>query len=567
MLNTAVEKRLSGLIAWGSLGVTLVVTDRIGTDPVNIGKMLLLVVIAGGCFGLTANSIQGVWRDNRVLLLTLSLFLLISLISVISSDNPWERGFYGAFGRNTGLLTYLALSIIFLSVSMIRTISNLYKIILALLCAGFANLIYCLFASQGIEIFRWNNPYGSILGTFGNPNFISAFLGIFVSVLVGLIASNSINRSIKLYILLLALVSLYAIKETNALQGFIVVATGISIVTFFYLRSIAKNMLIVYAYVSVVALGAILGLLGTLQKGPLASLLYKPSVSFRGEYWRAGLNMGNDNLLTGVGMDSYGTYYRAYRAPSAIIAPGVNVTTDAAHNVFIDIFSGIGIFGLICYLTLLLLVAKASIKLFKGHKTYDPIFVILFTSWFTYQLQSIISINQIGLAVWGWVLGGAIIAYSQIEDRSKQLEKYLTPRDIKNFKKSSKATPVPISAAQALSLFMGLALGLVVALPPFLVDAKTRNAFGGQKGEEIISAVTQWPQDSARMNRAVLAFANSGLGEQAQSIVSIATQKFPSEYSGWYSLFKVSVDGSDEKAKYLQKLHELDPYNPEFAPK
>ena len=126
---------------------------------------------------------------------------------------------------------------------------------------------------------------------------------------------------------------------------------------------------------------------------------------------------------------------------------------------------------------------------------------------------------------------------------------------------------MPISAAQALSLFVGLAIGLAVALPPFLVDAKTRNAFGGQKGEEIISAVTQWPQDSARMNRAVLAFANSGLGEQAQSIVSIATQKFPSEYSGWYSLFKVSVDGSEEKAKYLQKLHELDPYNPEFAPK
>jgi hypothetical protein len=350
-------------------------------------------------------------------------------------------------------------------------------------------------------------------------------------------------------------------------QGFVVTAVGICIVGFFYINSIAKKSWVIPAYVTVIGFSSVLGLLGILQKGPFVSLLYKPSVSFRGEYWNAGLNMGRENLLTGVGMDSYGTYYRAYRSPSALIAPGVNVTTDTAHNVFIDIFSGVGLIGLICYLILLLLVFAASYRLFRANKGYDPIFVGLFTAWFTYQLQSFISINQIGLAVWGWVLGGALVAYSQIENRSKQLEKYLNPTGTHNSKFTSKATAAPISAAKALSLFLGLVFGLVVALPPLLVDAKTRNAFGSQRADEIIGAATQWPQDPARMNRAVLAFANSGLGEQAQLVVEQTIVKFPNEYPAWYSLFKVSLEGSEQKAKYLKKLHELDPHNPEFSPK
>jgi O-antigen ligase len=46
--------------------------------------------------------------------------------------------------------------------------------------------------------------------------------------------------------------------------------------------------------------GAILAILGMLQKGPLVSLLYKDSVSVRGYYWRAGIEMFKDSPLTGV---------------------------------------------------------------------------------------------------------------------------------------------------------------------------------------------------------------------------------------------------------------------------
>ena len=56
-----------------------------------------------------------------------------------------------------------------------------------------------------------------------------------------------------------------------------------------------------------------IALMGALQKGPLTKLIYKTSVSLRGEYWQAGWNMAKEFPLTGVGMDSYGDWYRRAR--------------------------------------------------------------------------------------------------------------------------------------------------------------------------------------------------------------------------------------------------------------
>jgi hypothetical protein len=42
-----------------------------------------------------------------------------------------------------------------------------------------------------------------------------------------------------------------------------------------------------------------------------------------------------------------------------------------------------------------------------------------FTAWTCYQVQSLISINQVGLALWGWILTGALIAYEEQPETSQ----------------------------------------------------------------------------------------------------------------------------------------------------
>ena len=196
--------------------------------------------------------------------------------------------------------------------------------------------------------------------------------------------------------------------------------------------------------------------------------------------------------------------------------------------------------------------------------------MILFATWFTYQLQSFISINQIGLAVWGWVLGGALLAYSSFTDRGEQLERFIPASNEEKYKKAKKgvkAASVPISAAQALSLFIGSILGFLIALPPFLADAKMRQALEGKDVDRIVAQVNAWPIDASRTNRIIIELANSDLISQAQGLAIKSVVDFPSDYASWITLYQLTPTDSNEREVQRAKLHELDPYNPEFAPK
>jgi hypothetical protein len=75
-------------------------------------------------------------------------------------------------------------------------------------------------------------------------------------------------------------------------------------------------------------------------------------------------------------------------------------------------FSSNGGFPLVLiYLTLMVLVVISAVKLLKRSNGFDPAVAGLIAVWIAYQAQSIISLNQLGLAVWGWIISGLIIGY------------------------------------------------------------------------------------------------------------------------------------------------------------
>ena len=46
----------------------------------------------------------------------------------------------------------------------------------------------------------------------------------------------------------------------------------------------------------------------------------------------------------------------------------------------------------------------------------------VFAAWVAYLMQSIVSIDNIGIAIWGWVLGGAVIGISRVRPAAKPEE-------------------------------------------------------------------------------------------------------------------------------------------------
>jgi O-antigen ligase len=330
------ESTLGNVLVWALVAATLLVTPLWSLDPINPIKML--AVSAVGFMGLgvlLANQKALQLGRFKVPLILISGFMVWQLVVLVVSGGEKLQQLFGTAGRNTGFITYLAFSILF-GVAMVASSSVfLNRFLVAALVVGVASLGYGAVQALGGDPFNWVNPYSPVFGFLGNPNFQSSLLGILGAVVFTQLLSGSVKIQFKGAYLVYLLLTVYVIRETASQQGFLVLLIGsaISLGVFVYGKSRALG----YSYLGLAAVGFVVVLIGTLNKGPLASLLYKDSVTYRGDYWRAGWKMTVDNPIFGVGLDSYGDWYRRSRTIEATLRRGPEVTSNAAHNVFLDI--------------------------------------------------------------------------------------------------------------------------------------------------------------------------------------------------------------------------------------
>jgi hypothetical protein len=280
-----------------------------------------------------------------------------------------------------------------------------------------------------------------------------------------------------------------------------------------------------------------------LQKSPWHPILYKQSVTLRGDYWRAGWNITKDNPIYGVGLDGYRDNYRFYRDQLTADRKHTAIV-DSAHNVFLDISTGGGFPLLIIYCALLLLVIISIIKVTRREKVFNPNFAALSGAWLGYQAQSLISINHIGLAIWGWVLSGVIIGYEI------------------NCKKSDSNSEMNNPKSKGIAVPFGLVVGLVISLPLLRADGEFYSTLNSGDVIKIEQNLNQFPQSVTRMNLAAQVFVNSGFPERALVISKKAVKFNPRNFEAWENIYLNPKSDENSKAQVLSKMKELDPFNP-----
>jgi hypothetical protein len=566
MINQVAERTIARVLGIGSAFVAVIVVTGTVTDPVNVTKLFALGGVAAGAFAvLLAFGVKELWDNSKALVILSGFFILASINAVINSDGPLVQNLYGVYGRNTAWITYLLLLMVILSVVVLRRESSFNLLIWGLFGAGFVNVLYCGWTIAFGDFVPWNNPYGNILGTFGNPNFIGAFLGIFAAALIAYILKPGTSLAIRITSSLIFLITVYEIIDSNAIQGRVVVAAGLGIVGFYLVRSKFVGAIAQIGYVVVMAIGGVFALLGALQIGPLTKYIYKTSVSLRGEYWQAGWNMGSEHPLTGVGFDTYGDWYRRLRDTQALVLPGPNTVTNAAHNVPFDVFASGGWPLFITYLAILSLSVIAIVKVTIRAKKYDAIFVTLTTAWTCYQLQSIISINQIGLAVWGWLFGGALIAYEIATRPKKDSESAEIAKGKTTQGRSVKAKQNETIFSSTLLAGIGAVVGLLIAAPPYSADAKWRSALVSQNVQKVEEALVPGylnPMNSSTYLNAVQLLESSKLYDLAYKYALVAIDFNPNNFDAWKVLYLITNSTAEEKARALENMKRLDPNNP-----
>jgi O-antigen ligase len=346
----------------------------------------------------------------RNLTLILGFFAVSSLVVTLLTDFKYVA-IFGDTQRRNGFLTYLSLSIIMIAAALFFRSFNASRIYLTTFFIGVITLVYAILQSSGRDFVNWNNPYNSIIGTVGNPNFAAAVMAIIGVLLFSLAFNSDFHKFYRFSGLIITGILYLVIFLSDARQGLLALTLGIGVFLIIYLFNKSKSLGIAASVVGFFAF--IFALLGMLQMGPLERFLYKPSVSVRGYYWRAGFEMLQDKPLTGVGMDRYGAYFKEVREVGYPLTYGFDITSSNAHNTFIQFFATGGIFLGISYLILNLFIFKRALgglKQATGNKKY--LLAGIFSAWIAFHAQSLVSIDNIGIAIWGWLLGGAIIGIS-----------------------------------------------------------------------------------------------------------------------------------------------------------
>ena len=552
-MQEKVEVILGKLLFWALVSTTLLVTPLWALDPINPIKMLAVSAFAFmGLGALLANQKVLALGRYKLSLILMGSFLTWQIVVFAVSGGEKLQQLFGTTGRNTGLITYLAFSILFVVSMVASNAAFLNRFLLASLVVGVASLGYGVIQALGGDPFDWVNPYSPVFGFLGNPNFQSSLLGILGSIVITQLLSSAVKLQIKGAYLVYLLVTLYVIKETDSQQGFLVLITGSGIALGVYVNQRSKAL--GYSYLGLALVGFVAVLIGTLNKGPLASLLYKDSVTYRGDYWRAGWKMSLENPIFGVGLDSYGDWYRRSRTIEATLRRGPDVTSNAAHNVFLDISAYGGFPLVLIYIALMVLVIVSAIKVNRRSQGFNPGFVGLVAGWVAFQAQSIISINQIGLALWGWVLSGLIIGF-EINTRDAQV--VVEKKSGKNAAKVAQS-----SAGSVMSMFIGLIIGVLVGMSPYSASAKYKGALETSNPTIIQEAAYIWPLDPTRMIQVAGTLNENKLEAQGLEVALDATESFPDYYGVWASLYSMKSATAEQKADALVQMKRLDPLNP-----
>ena len=192
---------------------------------------------------------------------------------------------------------------------------------------------------------------------------------------------------------------------------------------------------------------------------------------------------------------------------------------------------------------------------------YDAVFVAMAAAWICYQTQSLISINQVGLALWGWVLTGALIAYERATRGGANEESAITVKGVKAKTKSSTGVVSPQLVAG-----IGAVVGILIAVPPMAADTKWRSALNSKEVAKVMAALEPGylnPSDSQRLAQAVQLLASSNLPEQAHDVAIKGITYNPEYFDAWKVLYFLPNSTDAEKAQALSNMKRLDPRNPD----
>ena len=537
---------------------TLAIAPGLTYDPINLPKAL--VVITGASLLVTSLIVNfpKLYEINKLVTFFAIIFLCSLLFSLVFNEAPIAQQLWGVWGRSTGVLTYLAF-VIFLLASAIEG----EKKDQISLRRGFERLsyfisIYTLAQAGDIDPINWSQKL--MVATLGNINFMSSFLGLATISMLSRIIIEKLSVTSKSFYGLFVVLNLFLIWISGSIQGVAVVAAGLSILIMLKARK-ERGLRASIAWISSVTPFGILILLGTAGVGPL-NALKQETVIFRMDYWLAGVRMTKENWLNGVGVDSYGDYYEQYRDLAAVERTGPQRITNTAHNIFLDVSSGAGIFAGVAFFAIFLLALNSVVQMTRSAKftDTDAAFAGMF---FGFLVFAMISINQIGVGIWGFVFMGSLIGSSVRQKVGVKQSEIGNIQARTSNSKASRVADTRTNTSLILSIIMGTTV-FIVGLQPIITDAKMLRAVQNSDFQAMKESVSRSTATSFHKSKFQTLLVQGGRESEALSFAREEVAQYPRSETSLRIVAFSETALKSERVRAAALLKARDPFNYEL---
>ncbi len=298
--------------------------------------------------------------------LFLTIFILFQIISYFFSFDRYTS-LYGYYGRfNGGLLSLLAYFALFQISSIHLTSSSRNHLLTALLLGGVPVAIYGFLEHFGIDKSMWQQDVMSrVFSTFGQPNWLSAYLCILLPLTLSRIqlTSPTFKNYVYIFYFILQLVVLMFTKSQSG-----IIASLLSLAVVLLLTRKLKTLL-AFALCSIAVLTIANPLRDKIFPPPISNLTVSDptlnitaSSDIRKVVWKGSLELFSRYPLFGTGPETFGQSYYWVRPREHNDTSEWNFLYNKAHNEYLNYLATTGAFGLVSYLIFILYSAYLAYK-------------------------------------------------------------------------------------------------------------------------------------------------------------------------------------------------------------
>jgi len=416
---------------------------------------------------------KSLFLKSKVFYLPFLLPITYMLSSFFNNQNVLNA-LFGGYKRNFGILTYLAVAIIFVATLNLRLkdSSKFFKI--SLLPLSIITIIYSFVQLSSSDFLSWGEKDRVVI-TLGNSNFAASYIGILLPSLLYGVASSRRKLLKSLYIVLFILL-FYCGIQTKSFQFNVVALISVSTFIFisFYHLFVKINFLLRTASLTAIFSALIYSVFRYKDL-----LIEFTSADDRFAQQRAGLEMFTDNILFGVGVDRLQQYMPLYLRSEDIRREGSGSVPDKTHNSLIDHLANGGVLTGISYTLFLLMIFYLIMKLLKSGEIFNLNLALPSSIFIGYVSQLFINTDSILNMIVPYISMGLIVGFYLNSQVNQSVSHVAT----------KKLITLRLVSIIALILTIPMSLRIVST------DMQVRNIMNNKyaDGDKIIEILGMWP--------------------------------------------------------------------------